>query len=131
NLLMKRSILLLSTLAVGGLSASTAHAGQAEPVMMLGNKTCADLGYSHGFKVDPGVSGYKDVPYFGKVTWEVVGKYLSWWSDFEVAAVIVKGGPNVNVYYNDKDGALGGKGLVAPINASGKPAGLSHFDFCF
>src|SRR5690606_5495637 len=122
--------LLLSSLAAG-LSASTAHAGDVVPHFMKENPSCEDLGYPHGFKVDPSKSGYKEVPHFGTVTWEVVGKYLNWWSDFKVAAVIVKGGPAANVYYNDKDTAFGDEGLVAPFNPGGQRPDLSHHDFCF
>ncbi|RPA67351.1 hypothetical protein EF405_15875 [Cyclobacteriaceae bacterium YHN15] len=45
-------------------------------------------------------------------------------------AVIVKGGPAANVY-EYTDGTSEDCGLVAPDNASGKPAGLSNLTFCW
>jgi len=44
--------------------------------------------------------------------------------------VIVKGGNDANVYYYD-EGSYGDVDLASPVNASGKPAGLSNLSFCF
>lgn len=48
---------------------------------------------------------------------------------YKVGAVIVKGGPKANVYYYP-EGTLYDCGLSAPVNPSGKPAGLSNLTFC-
>ncbi|WP_374960207.1 hypothetical protein [Gilvibacter sp.] len=59
------------------------------------------------------------------------GIYFDWSTDYEVCAVIVKGGPGANVYYYP-DGACSDTDLHAPINpANGTPYGLSHVTFCF
>jgi hypothetical protein len=49
--------------------------------------------------------------------------------NYIVGAVIVKGGRAANVYYYE-GGTRGDSGLSSPVNASGKPAGLSNLTFC-
>lgn len=50
---------------------------------------------------------------------------------YKVGAVIVKGGDASNIYnYSDLGGVTMDRGLVAPNNASGRPAGLSNLTFC-
>ena len=66
---------------------------------------------------------------------EIEGSY------YKVGAVIVKGSNQANVYfYGEYDeetdswnltGTLQDSGLSAPLNPSGKPAGLSNLTFCF
>jgi len=51
-------------------------------------------------------------------------------SYYKVGAVIVKGSNAANVYFYE-DGILHDSGLSAPVNPSGKPAGLSNLTFCF
>lgn len=51
-------------------------------------------------------------------------------SFFKVGAVIVKGSNAANVYFYE-GGTLGDIDLASPVNASGKPAGLSNLSFCF
>jgi len=46
-------------------------------------------------------------------------------------AVIVKGGPAANVYLYPNGEISNDNGLVAPDNASGKPAALSNLTFCW
>jgi len=48
---------------------------------------------------------------------------------YKVGAVIVKGSNKANVYWYP-DGSYGDSGLAAPVNASGKPSGLSNITFC-
>jgi hypothetical protein len=58
------------------------------------------------------------------------GQVFDWDSNIGVDAVIVKGGPDANVYvYNPE--SMGDTGLHAPENASGMFAGLSHISFCY
>ncbi len=45
--------------------------------------------------------------------------------------MLVKGGDDSNVYAYDYDGSNGDVDLYAPDNASGGPAELSHFTFCY
>jgi hypothetical protein len=49
---------------------------------------------------------------------------------YKVGAVIVKGSNAANVYYYP-GGIMEDSYLSAPLNASGKPAGLSNLSFCF
>lgn len=63
------------------------------------------------------------------------GKYVSWEyvGDLCLAevAVIVKGGPNANVYYYSGEHIIEDSGLTSPINNSGDPADLSNLTICF
>ncbi|QQS42248.1 MAG: carboxypeptidase regulatory-like domain-containing protein [Acidobacteriota bacterium] len=60
------------------------------------------------------------------VTFNTVGNTISWSSTRPVNAVIVKGGPNANVYpYN---GSLGDAG---PLTTPGGAFGVSHLEFCY
>jgi hypothetical protein len=59
---------------------------------------------------------------------------FSWASEYPVCAVIVKGGPNANVYYYYvyEEPVYGDTGLTAPFNEqSGKTYNISHVTFCF
>lgn len=56
---------------------------------------------------------------------------FDWISNFPVDAVIVKGGPNANIYSYDPS-STGDTFLIPPINYyTEKPYGLSHVDFCY
>jgi len=60
------------------------------------------------------------------------GNTFSWTSTFGIDAVIVKGGPNANLYaYDPPSEAVSDSGLHAPDNPSGGFAGLSHVEFCY
>ncbi|MFI7411079.1 hypothetical protein ACIBU0_20700 [Streptomyces sp. NPDC049627] len=54
--------------------------------------------------------------------------------DFAAIGVIVKGGPNANLYDYRPTGIQADEDLHAPLNTSSRPAndfyGLSHVDFC-
>src|SRR5215204_3409243 len=111
-------------------SSGSALAAAVEPVFVDGNPTCVGLGYQFGFKVDPPNSGTYPVAGVGSITVTADGTTASFTSDFGIDAVIVKGGSNAHVYaYNPE--TFGDSGLQAPNNASGGPAGLSHFEFCY
>jgi hypothetical protein len=58
------------------------------------------------------------------------GQVFDWMSNIGVDVVIVKGGPNSNVYTYDPE-STGDTGLHAPVNPSGMFAGLSHISFCY
>jgi hypothetical protein len=59
------------------------------------------------------------------------GIYFDWNSTFLISAVIVKGGPNANVY-SYASGAMAGAGLSAPINPrTAVPFELSAIRFCY
>jgi hypothetical protein len=58
------------------------------------------------------------------------GQEFDWTSNIGVDAVIVKGGPDSNVYFYDPE-ATADTGLHAPEGPSGMWAGLSHISFCY
>ena len=58
------------------------------------------------------------------------GQVFDWDSNIGVDAVIVKGGPDANVYFYDPE-SMGDTGLHAPVGPSGEWAGLSHISFCY
>jgi hypothetical protein len=58
------------------------------------------------------------------------GEVFDWTSNIGVDVVIVKGGPNSNVYTYVGE-STGDTGLHAPANRSGTFAGLSHISFCY
>jgi hypothetical protein len=113
-----------------------------------GNRTCEEVGSAFmndadyfdlcGEMVDYTDGGFKgEFPYGLNVSTD--GKYVSFEADqcirigdkfYMVGAVIVKGSNAANVYFYP-DRTLGDSGLSAPVNASGKPAGLSNLSFCF
>jgi hypothetical protein len=137
-------------------SLAKAQSGQATPAGVTpvvipganpgGNRTCAEVGTF--FKNDPAYFDYcgdrVDYEKFEgafpaglKVTSD--GKKLSFNADncfkigdkyYKVGAVIVKGGSSSNVYFYE-GGTLSDENLVAPVNASGKPAGISNVTFCY
>ena len=113
-----------------------------------GNRTCADVEAAFELpgnfffcwdKID-----YSDGEFMGAfpdgLTVTVTdGKFVSFRMDdclqlgdkfYKVGAVIVKGSNEANIYYY-KGGIMEDSGLASPVNASGKPAGLSNLSFCF
>jgi hypothetical protein len=129
----KRSIFALILLLIFSLAAvSSAMAASVTPVFIAGNPTCQDLGYAFSLKVDPPNSGtYSNLS--GSVTFSTDGVYVDWSSTFGIDAVIVKGGPNANLYaYDPPAESFGDTGLSSPINPNNdKPFGLSHLEFCY
>src|SRR5690349_12755613 len=107
--------------------APAAHATDAAvpPVKVDGNPKCEDYGMvAVAGKFDPVSSGTH-----GPVTLTKHDEfYVKWTSTIPVDWVIVKGGPNANIY-KYPGGSLGDDWLHAPMNGS-KPYGLSHVDFC-
>jgi hypothetical protein len=104
------------------------------PDFVEGNPSCTDLGYGFGYKIDPPNPGTYSIDSFGMVTFTSDGTYFDWTSTVGVDAVIVKGGPNSNLYKYDE--ALEDTGLHSPINPNDhRPYELtyelSHIEFCF
>lgn len=106
-----------------------------------GNVTCEEASNVAGISGYAYSTGKQDYPFnsnsFGNgVSVTTDGTNVSWSitppSGYCVAnvAVIVKGGPNANVYYYN-DGQSSDSGLASPINASGNPAGLSNLTICY
>jgi hypothetical protein len=114
-------------LIVGGLP-GTAGATHVTPTQVSGNATCP-AGTTE-LKVEPVESGTFTQGAL-TVTLVVTGNTFSFTSNIGVDVVIVKGGPNSNVYDYRPGESTGDTGLHAPANASGQFAGLSHVSFCY
>jgi hypothetical protein len=105
-----------------------AAATHVTPVEVNGNPTC------NGVKFDPPNNGTINVPGFGSITVSAAnGSTFNWSSTFGIDSVIVKGGPNANIYtYDPPSEAFGDSGLHAPVNPNNDQFfGLSHIEFCF
>jgi hypothetical protein len=116
------------------------------PVMVTGssnggNVTCTEAAGAAGLSGYAYSTGKQDYPFsnssFGNgVQVTTDGTYVSWSITppagycVSSVAVIVKGGPNANVYYYN-DGQSSDSGLASPLNASGNPAGLSNLTICY
>ena len=112
-----------------------------------GNRTCAEVAAYFGLPDDYFLCGdrvdYNGGVFAGNFPDGVLvdvthGTYVDFELDapiqigdkfYVVGAVIVKGGNAANVYFYP-DGSMGDSGLTAPVNASGKAAGLSNLTFC-
>ena len=103
--------------------APAAQATHVSPTYVAGNPSCADLGLDTITKFEP-VRTETD----SGIAMTKSGDTISFTSTVAVDAVIVKGGPNANVYSYAFD-TFADSGLSAPDNG-GKPYGLSHVEFC-
>lgn len=105
-----------------------------QPVYVAGNPTCTGLGYDFGFKPQVGEDDF-DSGYFegspdgiNTITADSDGTYVDWTSTLGIDAVIVKGGPNANVYvYDPPAESFGDSGLTTP----GAAYDISHIEFCY
>ena len=139
---MKRNYILLALLITTilvtfGLSAqlnaiAAPLTNHVTPTFVSGNPICP-AGTTE-LKVQPVASGnYNDGTLFVTIT--VVntanGPTFNWTSNIGVDVVIVKGGPNANIF-NYSPEATSDTGLHAPVNPSnGQYFGLSHISFCY
>lgn len=120
------------TVFLGGFI-SHATAATVDPIWLADNPSCTDLGYVYGLKFNyPEDSKGGTYPIgTGTVTWSTDGTYVDWESTFGIDAVIVKGGPNANLYKYSPESFIDSS-LVSPTNPNNnKPYGLSHVEFCF
>jgi hypothetical protein len=125
----------LMTFSIAG-AASATHTVEADShATATGNPQCPG-GFAYTLKIedyDLGVGTYGAIQitaYDGRhVSWAIAPAYLG---IYDANMVIVKGGPNAEVYlYNDADDDSD-SGLTAPWNNnSGKWYGISHIQFCF
>jgi uncharacterized repeat protein (TIGR01451 family) len=114
-----------------------ALATHVDPVEFGGNPTCSTLAPGTiELKVDPVADGtYSD----GTLTVTIDvgetpdGQVFDFTSNIGLDAVFAKGANTGNLYKYDPPGpeATADTGLHAPVNASGKFAGLSHISFCY
>jgi hypothetical protein len=120
------SAFLLCILAISAVAANA-------QTFIAGNPTCADLGFTNEFKVDPPKPGTFNLPNGGQVMVIIdANEKISFHtSGVLFQAVIVKGGPNANVYYYNSPVMSGGP-LRTPVNPSNNQNyGLSHYNFCY
>jgi hypothetical protein len=120
--------------AAGLYMALPASATHVEPQLVEDNPGCDDVAPGTiELKVEDPTSGTSSDGTL-TVTIDVSdtadGQVFDWESNIGVDAVIVKGGPDSNVYFYSPE-ATGDTGLHAPEVPSGKWAGLSHISFCY
>lgn len=143
---MRRSFVTVAAamaLGIGILGVSPASADHptsaVTPTEVPGNPTCDDidgLEFDLAFKLDPVPGGLTSHPITNgvsdEITLDVNDPIINSFSiDGAVAvAVLVKGGPNANLYDYRPDGVSGDVDLHAPDTPGGPPAGLSHVEFC-
>jgi len=133
----RRFLRIVSILAFAGgiplLQMGLAAGATVDPVYKAGNPSCADIDSSWTeLKIEP-VSDQTKSDGTLTVTIDVTGNTFDWTSNIGVDAVIVKGGPNANLYRYDPPAEVkSDKGLHAPFNdSSGDWYGLSHISFCY
>jgi hypothetical protein len=122
-------------LAAGALLIVPAAASAASVVPSLheANPSCMELGYNHELKFDPPSAGSKSgdgVTVDMSVGADASGSLVDWTSSAPIDAVIVKGGPNANVYAYPGESS-GDTGLHSPFNGPDHYYGLSHVSFCW
>jgi hypothetical protein len=126
---LSRGLAVAGTIITGLALPSPASATEWTATKVDGNPDCATLGAGYReVKIDPVPQGTTRFA-GGSIT--VSDRVFDWSTDSGVDAVIVKGGPNANVYRLSPEGTSG-TGFRAPTNPSnGQPYGLSHITFCF
>ena len=121
-------------------TAGPASGAGVQPTYLPGNPTCGGL-YPNEIKIEPVRSGtYTQTftsaggSFTASVTISVNGGAQTFsfsGATPPVGAVVVKGGPNANLY-EYPGGATADSGLHAPVNGiDGNYYGLSHISFCF
>jgi len=114
--------------------APQAKASSITPDFVVGNPSATSLEYDFGFKPqpEPPPSGTYTFPDgINTVTITLNGKSFDWTSTLGIDAVIVKGGPNANVYEYGSSSS-GDLGLHAPVNPhNGKLYAISHIEFAY
>src|SRR5687767_13626998 len=129
------SIVAIVTILSLILAANLAQAASVTPVVVPGNPSCQDqFPGTTEFKIEPVADGtYTD----GTLTVTIDvrdtadGPVFDFTANIGVDGVIVKGGPNANVYtYNPE--VTSDTNLNAPVNPDNNQFfGLSHISFCY
>lgn len=119
---------------------SSAKAASVEPILVSGNPDCYTLGDLapdfDGFEFkpqpEPPTSGTYTFPDgVNTVTITLNQPYVDWSSTIGIDMVLVKGGPNANLYKYDPK-SFGDTGLHPPINPrNNKFYDISHVTFCY
>ena len=134
--------LLLTTVVLG----LTVNIAGADGRVVTGNPNCTLIPGTSELRVDPAQSGTftdgtltvmvtvrnrttDDPQHPGNQTGDQVFDFTA--SGGTVLGVVVKGGPNANLYDYRPVGVTSGTGLHAPLGPGNKFAGLSHLSFCY
>lgn len=136
-----RFLVLLPVIALIALAAVVlpASAASVQPVVVAGNPNCSTIGSVAEFevKLDPANPGSYSVSGPGGVTISGTISSNDRVASFSISGgrmvdVIVKGGPNANVYSYDPP-VTEDSGLTAPHRSgtSGPTHGISHISFCY
>jgi hypothetical protein len=102
-----------------------------------GNPTCSDAGFTGvSFRLNSPPPGTDTIVLPGGFEVEVTitdgGRVLAFESEIVIDGVIIKGGPNANVYDYRPNGTDHDSGLVSPDHPNaGQIPQISHYDFCF
>ena len=133
--------LLASFFLMLALAAATANATHIDPYPISGNPTCSDVGGQYEFKINDPYSGTFTGGNHPEGALEVKitvyntadGQVFDWEAlNGTVFIVVVKGGPNANMYDYRPGGESSDTGLHSPLNEkNGKYYGLSHISFCY
>jgi uncharacterized repeat protein (TIGR01451 family) len=125
---LRRSPLLVAVcLFAALLLAPAANAASVPAQVVDGNPKCPS-GYESITKFDPGPGG--TATQAGVTVTRTGSGTFDWTSTVAVDLVIVKGGPNANLYAYPLD-TFGDTNLSTPINPNnGQPYGISHIEFC-
>jgi hypothetical protein len=125
-------------LITGASTAAANHGGNpstrgVQPVSVEGNPSCTDVAPgTFELKIQPVEPGtFSD----GTLQFTIISvfdnRFFDWASNIGVDVVIVKGGPNANLYSYAPEATRDGS-LHAPINhQNNKPFGLSHISVCY
>jgi hypothetical protein len=103
-----------------------------QPITVSGNPSCVDVAPGTiELRIEPVVPGtYSDGILEFTITSVFDGRFFDWASNAGVDVVIVKGGPNANIYSYVPEATRDGS-LHAPTKADdNKPFGLSHVSVC-
>lgn len=138
-----RNRMLAAGAAVSLIAVPVAQATLPQPEYKAGNPTCADIQGNQNwreFKIEDPKAGdtqFKNGVLQGSISVDPTRAYIGFKVKPGVPVVIVKGGPNANIY-RFKPAAEAANDLHAPWNPNGsqegkapRPYGLSHITFCY
>ena len=137
SLVRTRMVPLLCAVLVLAASAGTAQAATVTPVFYPNNPACASIDQDFGetwseLRIDPanpGTTNFDNGQISGSITIDANDHYMSFTASPGLDAVIMKGGPDAQVYVYDPD-ATSDTGLASPDNG-GRPFGASHVSLCY
>jgi hypothetical protein len=131
-----KSVLLSGGLFAAGivfiLMAMQGNAAAVNPVFAGGNPPCTDLNENWSeLRIDPPSGGVHDNGEISVTVSNLTSTTLDWSASAGIDAVVMKGGPNANVYYYVPE-STSDTNLTTPTNPSnGKPFDISHILFCY